>query len=260
VTDSPVGLPGTVTAALFDLDGVLTPTAVLHAAAWARMFDDFLKGRDGAGFRPFDRVGDYDEYVDGKPRAEGARDFLRSRHIDLPIGSPDDQPGTGTVNALAARKDEMFREQLERDGIAPYPGSVRYLHAVRAAGLRTAVVSSSRHCAQIVRAAGLEDLLDTRVDGITAAQRGLPGKPEPDTFLAAAQDLGVGAGQAAVFEDATAGVAAGRAGHFAHVIGVDRIDADDAHAHADDLRKHGADTVVRDLAELIAAGPSGSRT
>jgi beta-phosphoglucomutase family hydrolase len=232
---------------LFDLDGVLTPTALVHAAAWKQMFDDFLRERDGDGFTPFDPVADYDEYVDGKPRADGARDFLASRGIDLPAA---------TVQGLAARKDEIFAAKVDRDGVQPYPGSVRYLHAVRAAGLRTAVVSASQHCARIVRSAGLEDLLDVRVDGLTAQEDHLKGKPEPDTFLAAAHRLRTEPQYAAVFEDATAGVAAGRAGKFGYVVGVDRVDKAGEHEHADDLREHGATTVVRDLAELLDGEPA----
>jgi beta-phosphoglucomutase family hydrolase len=248
------GLPDQIHTVLFDLDGVLTPTALVHAAAWAQMFDEFLRQRDGAGFAPFDPVVDYDDYVDGKPRAEGARDFLAARAITLPPGDPDDPPGAQTIEGLAARKDQIFLERVERDGVAPYPGSVRYLRAVRAAGMRTAVVSASKHCAQIVRAAGIEDLLDERVDGVVAVEERLRGKPQPDTFLAAARRLSTEPSEAVVFEDATSGVAAGRAGHFGYVVGVNRVDQGPAHEHADALRSHGADTVVRDLADLLMAG------
>jgi beta-phosphoglucomutase family hydrolase len=245
------GLPDSIRTVLFDLDGVLTPTALVHAAAWKQMFDDFLRERDGGTFTPFDPRADYDEYVDGKPRADGARDFLTSRGIELPPGSENDPPDAKTVQGLAARKDQIFQEKVDKDGVQPYPGSVRYLHAVRAAGLRTAVVSASKHCAQIVRSAGLEDLLDERVDGVTAQDEHLQGKPAPDTFLAAAHRLRTEPAYAAVFEDATAGVAAGRAGNFGYVVGVDRVDDGDSHQHADDLRSHGASTVVRDLADLL---------
>jgi beta-phosphoglucomutase family hydrolase len=233
------------------MDGVLTPTAQVHAAAWAHMFDDFLRRRNGDGFVPFDRVTDYDDFVDGKPRADGARDFLEARGVDLPEGTDGDPPAAETVQGLAARKDQIFLAIVQRDGVAPYPGSVRYLHAARAAGLRIAVVSSSRHCAQIIQAAGIADLLDARVDGIDATRERLRGKPQPDTFLAAAQRLSTDPGEAAVFEDATAGVAAGRAGRFGYVVGVDRIDHDQQHEHADALRAHGADIVVPDLADLL---------
>ena len=257
------GLPERIRAALFDLDGVLTPTAAVHAAAWAEMFDGFLRDRDGAGYRPFDPVDDYATYVDGRPRADGTRVFLASRGITLPEGSPGDPATVRTIEGLSARKDEIFRRHLGERGVTPYPGSVRYLRAVRDAGLRTAVVSSSRHCAQIVAAAGLDELLDARVDGLDAARERLRGKPAPDTFLAAARQLRTIPAQAAVFEDAIAGVAAGRAGRFGLVIGVDRTpaSADPSLAsgpgrHAEDLRTHGADVVVRDLAELL--GPPGA--
>ena len=208
---------------------------------------------DGAGFTPFDPDADYNEYVDGKPRAAGATDFLASRGITLPPGSPDDPPGTGTIEALAARKDEIFTARVDREGIAPYPGSLRYLKAVRAAGMRTAVVSASKHCASITKAAGLDDLLDARVDGVVAAQEGLNGKPAPDTFLRAGELLDTSPEHAVVIEDATAGVAAGHAGKFGYVIGVDRIDQGTTHTHADALRAHGADVVVSDLADLLTS-------
>jgi beta-phosphoglucomutase family hydrolase len=240
-----LGLPDAIRACLFDLDGVLTPTAALHAAAWKEMFDGFLAEYEGPGYRPFDLVSDYDTYVDGKPRADGTRSFLTARGIALPEGIPDDPPDAHTVEGLSTRKDALFEKAVRRDGVQPYPGSVRYLHAVRDAGLRTAVVSSSRHCAEIVRAAGLEDLLEVRVDGIVAQERHLKGKPAPDTFEDAARLLGVGNRAAVVFEDALAGVEAGRAGGFGYVVGVDRS------SEADALRAHGANTVVQDLAELL---------
>jgi beta-phosphoglucomutase family hydrolase len=246
-----IGLPDNIEAALFDLDGVLTPTALVHAAAWAEMFDEFLRQRDGDDYRPFDRVKEYDDLVDGKPRKDGVRSFLAARHIDLPEGSDDDGPDRPTISGLAARKDQIFLAKVEHEGVKPYPGSVDYLKAVKAAGLRTAVVSSSRNCRQIVEGAGLANFLDVRVDGVTAAEEGLKGKPEPDTFLAAARKLGVEPARAAVFEDATAGVAAGRAGKFGYVVGVDRIDHDAEHDHADALRDHGADVVVNDLSALL---------
>ena len=220
----------------------------MHAAAWEELFDDFLRHhaeRTGEPYVPFDPVADYDEYVDGKPREDGTRSFLASRHITLPEGDPDDPPDRETVQGLSARKDETFLRRVHRDGVKPYDGSVRYLRAVRDAGLRRAVVSSSSHCAEIVRAAGIEDLLEVRVDGIVAHREGLHGKPAPDTFLAAARQLGVEPAAAAVFEDALAGVAAGRAGAFGCVIGVDRV------GQADELREHGADVVVTDLAALL---------
>ncbi|HWM39038.1 MAG TPA: beta-phosphoglucomutase family hydrolase [Streptomyces sp.] len=242
-----LGLPQGIRACLFDLDGVLTKTAVVHAAAWKEMFDDFLRRRDGDGpsgsCRPFDDD-DYDEYVDGRPRADGVRTFLASRGIELPEGSADDPPGAETVHGLGNRKNELLLAKIRKDGVEAYPGSLRYLQAVREAGLRTAVVSSSANCRDIITSVGIEHMFDVRIDGVVAAERKLPGKPEPDTFLAAAHDLGVQASGSAVFEDALAGMDAGRAGHFGYVVGVDRT------GQADALRRHGADTVVQDLAEL----------
>ncbi|MFC1416211.1 beta-phosphoglucomutase family hydrolase [Streptacidiphilus cavernicola] len=240
-----LGLPSDVTACLFDLDGVLTRTAVVHAAAWKEAFDGFLRRRDGDGFRPFDPVADYDTYVDGLPRADGVRAFLASRGVELPEGAADDPPGRDTVHGLGNRKNVLLLELIQRDGVQAYQGSVRYLAAVRRAGLATAVVSSSANCREVLAAVGIEGQFDVRIDGVVAAARGLPGKPRPDTFLAAAQDLGVRPDQAAVFEDALAGMDAGRSGHFGYVVGVDRA------GQADELRRHGADTVVSDLAELL---------
>ena len=240
-----LGLPDTVRACLFDLDGVLTPTAEIHAIAWKEMFDGFLAERDGPGYVPFDPVKDYDTYVDGKPRADGTRSFLTARGIELPEGDPDDPPDAHTVEGLSRRKDAIFERVVHQRGVEPYRGSVRYLEAARDAGLRRAVVSSSAHCAEIVRAAGLEDLLEVRVDGLIAKEKRLRGKPAPDTFRYAAQRLGLDSTDSAVFEDALAGVEAGRAGGFGYVVGVDRS------GEADALRAHGADIVVEDLAELL---------
>lgn len=239
------GLPEGIRACLFDLDGVLTKTALVHAAAWKETFDDFLRRRDGADFRPFDKVADYDEYVDGRPRADGVRTFLASRGIELPEGTPDDPPERDTVNGVGNRKNTILLEKIRTEGVEAYEGSVRYVHAVRAAGLRTAVVSSSANCRDVLVAVGIEDLFDVRIDGIVAAERKLPGKPHPETFLEAARDLGVEAGAAVVYEDALAGMDAGRAGRFGYVVGVDRV------GQADALREHGADIVVQDLAELL---------
>ncbi|MDX3258467.1 beta-phosphoglucomutase family hydrolase [Streptomyces sp. MI02-2A] len=244
-----LGLPDTVRACLFDLDGVLTKTAVVHAAAWQETFDDFLRRREGPGFRPFDPVADYDEYVDGRPRADGVRSFLASRGIELPEGTEDDPPERDTVHGLGSRKNGLLLEKIHTQGVEAYPGSVRYVEAVRAAGLATAVVSSSANCRDILVSVGIEDRFDVRIDGVVAVERRLPGKPHPDTFLAAAHDLGVEPAAAAVFEDALAGMDAGRAGHFAYVVGVDRV------GQADALRRHGADTVVDDLAELLEERP-----
>ncbi|MFE0765013.1 HAD family hydrolase [Streptomyces smyrnaeus] len=239
-----LGLPDSIRACLFDLDGVLTKTAVVHAAAWKEMFDAYLRERDGPGFRPFDPVAEYDAYVDGRPRADGVRTFLAARGIQLPEGTAEDPPGRETVNGLGNRKNELLLEKIRKDGVEAYDGSLRYLRAVRAAGLRTAVVSSSANCRDILVSVGIEDLFDVRIDGVVAKERRLPGKPHPDTFLAAAEDLGVTADESAVFEDALAGMEAGRAGDFRYVVGVDRT------GQADALRAHGADTVVRDLREL----------
>ncbi|MGC5017010.1 beta-phosphoglucomutase family hydrolase [Micromonospora sp. DT47] len=243
-----LGLPTHVTACLFDLDGVLTQTARVHNAAWKQTFDDFLRGRaaaTGEPFRPYDPGPDYNRYVDGKPRADGVRSFLDSRGIVLPEGSPNDPPEADTVNGVGNRKNVVLLERIHTDGVEVYPGSVTYLRAAAAAGLRRAVVSASANCREVVAAAGLEPLLEARVDGLLARAEGLRGKPYPDTFLAGAKLLGVEPANAAVFEDALAGVAAGRAGNFGYVVGVDRV------GQADGLRAHGADIVVTDLADLL---------
>ena len=243
-----LGLPDAVHACLFDLDGVLTPTAELHAAVWKEVFDDFLRSRAndrGDPFRPFDIDHDYPDHVDGKPRLDGVRDFLASRGITLPEGSAEDPPEAETVNGLGRRKNELLMRRLKKEGVAPYPGSVAYVEAARKAGLRRAVVSSSKNCRQVLSSAGMLELFDAVVDGVVAERRRLRGKPAPDTFVEAARLLGVEPADAAVFEDALAGVAAGRAGHFGYVIGVDRV------GHADDLVAQGADRVVRDLTELL---------
>ncbi len=244
------GLPERIRACLFDLDGVLTRTAVLHAKAWKRTFDGFLRARAASlrtPFLEFDLVRDYDLYVDGKPREAGARSFLLARGIRLPEGSEDDPPGAATSRALAARKDELLLAILHDEGVQAYPGSVRYVRAVREAGVRTAVVSSSRNCHEVLAAAGIAELFEARVDGVFAAERHLKGKPAPDTYLAAALALDTAPEQAAVFEDALAGVEAGRSGGFGWVVGVDRA------GQAESLRRHGADVVVSDLSELLRA-------
>lgn len=245
-----LGLPDHVRTCLFDLDGVLTRTAKVHAAAWKEMFDDFLRqraDREGTAFVPFDAVHDYDEYVDGRPREDGVRTFLAARGIELPEGAPDDPPDRETVNGLGTRKNNLVLRKIREDGVEAYEGSVAYVHAVRDAGLRTAVVSSSANCRDVLAAAGIENLFDERIDGVVAHQQNLRGKPAPDTYLAAARALGIEPGGAAVFEDALAGVEAGRAGRFGLVVGVDRT------GQAAALRQHGADIVVTDLAELLEA-------
>jgi beta-phosphoglucomutase family hydrolase len=238
-----LGLPEEIKACLFDLDGVVTRTAVVHAAAWKEMFDAFLREREGEHFRPFDDH-DYDEYVDGLPRADGVRAFLASRGIELPDGNPDDPPGAETVHGLGNRKNALVLEKIRTDGVEAYDDTLTYIRAARAQGLRTAIVSSSANCRDVLRAIDAEDLFDVRVDGVVAAERYLPGKPRPDTFLAAAQDLGLDAPRSAVFEDALAGMDAGRAGGFGYVVGLDRV------GQADALYEHGADIVVQGLAEL----------
>jgi beta-phosphoglucomutase family hydrolase len=240
-----LGLPDEIRACLFDLDGVLTKTALVHAAAWKEMFDDFLRKRDGPNFVPFDPDADYNEYVDGKPRYDGVRSFLASRGIELPEGAPDDPPGAETVTGLGNRKNELVLAKIKREGVERYDGSVRYVEAVRAAGLRRAVVSASANCRDVLRSAGIEELFDEVVDGVVAERERLRGKPAPDTFLVAATKLGVRPAEAAVFEDAVAGVEAGSAGNFGFVVGVDRV------GHAAALRERGADVVVSDLAELL---------
>ena len=243
-----LGLPDGIRGCLFDLDGVLTKTAQVHDAAWQEMFDGYLRERSrrtGERFVPFDRVADYENFVDGKPRADGTRSFLQSRGIELPEGSPDDPPDAETVEGLSNRKNEILLRRIDEDGVEAYPGSVRYVRAVRDAGLRRAVVTSSANCRDVLASAGLEDLFETHIDGLTVEREHLRGKPAPDSYLAGARALGLEPGAAAVFEDALAGVAAGRAGRFGCVIGVDRL------GQADALREHGADVVVDDLAELL---------
>jgi len=243
-----LGLPDKITACLFDMDGVITQTAKVHDAAWKEMFDQFLKNwsaEHNQKFVPFDPVKDYDEYVDGKPRTEGTAAFLESRGIKLPEGKQSDQPGRATVYGLGNKKNELVLKVIERDGVQVYDGSVRYVNAVRKAGLRTAIVSSSANTEAVLKAAGVDGLFEVRIDHQAAETHQLHGKPAPDTFLEAARQLGADAGQAVVFEDALAGVAAGRAGHFGYVVGVDRV------GQADQLRAHGADVVVKDLAELL---------
>lgn len=245
-----LGLPDRVEACLFDLDGVLTRTSAVHAAAWKEMFDGYLRERarrSGEPFTEFDPVKDYGRFVDGKKREDGTRSFLESRGIELPEGSPDDPPEAETVRGLGNRKNALVLRFIEEKGVETFDGSIDYVRAVRKAGLKTAVVSSSANTAQVLRTTGIGDLFDARVDGVVAAERNLPGKPAPDTFLEAARELDVAAARAVVFEDALAGVEAGRAGGFAYVVGVNRMDE----AHGKALAEHGADIVVSDLSELV---------
>ena len=239
-----LGLPDGIRACLFDMDGVLTETATVHARAWKSMFDDYLRRRDGDDFKPFNQD-DYDEYVDGKPRYDGVESFLASRGIELPQGSPSDSPSAETIDGLGNRKNDLVLEIIHAEGVTPFPGSVRYVKAVREAGLCTACVSSSANAGEVLEAAGIRDLFEKLVDGHVVEDEGLKGKPAPDTYLRAAEELGASAAEAAVFEDALSGVEAGRAGSFGFVVGVDRGGQSDA------LEQHGATVVVEDLAELL---------
>lgn len=242
-------------AVLFDLDGVLTDTAALHAQAWKQMFDEFLRhwcGDRAMPFEPFEIATDYRSYVDGKPRYEGVSAFLESRRIVLPVGGPEDPPDAETVHGLGNRKNEALQALLA-EGVEAYPGSVEVVRRLRESGVRTAVVSSSRNARPVLAAAGIADDFEVVVDGIVAEAEHIDGKPAPDTYLAAAEKMGVTADRAVVVEDAIAGVQAGRGGSFGLVIGVNREDGDDAarEAAAQALRDHGADLVVDDLAELL---------
>ncbi len=238
-----LGLPDSVRVCLFDLDGVLTDTASVHRAAWKDTFDPVLRKH---GQQPF-TDDDYADYVDGKPRLDGTRDFLTSRHLDIPEGGKDDGPDDETVHGIAARKNDEVLAKIKRDGVTVYPGSQRYLEAAKDAGLRRIVVSSSANTEQVLQVTGLAALVEGRVDGKTIDEQGLKGKPAPDSFLAGAKLVGAGPDACVVFEDATAGVEAGHSGRFGYVVGVNRIDAH----HAQDLSKHGASVVVDDLADLL---------
>ncbi len=245
-----LGLPDEMRACLFDLDGVLTDTASVHKKAWKIMFDAYLRERaerTREEFVPFDAGADYLKFVDGKRREDGVRSFLASRGINLPEGNPDAPPGAETVHGLGNRKNELFLKTLREDGVEVFEGSRRYLEAVAEAGLGTAVVSSSANTRDVLEVTGLDRFVQQRVDGVTMREEHIPGKPAPDSFLRAAQLLEVAPREAAVFEDAIAGVAAGRAGSFGLVVGVDRVGQSDA------LRRNGADIVVTDLAELLDA-------
>jgi beta-phosphoglucomutase family hydrolase len=241
-----VRLPETIRACLFDMDGVLTDTASVHAEAWKRMFDAYLCERLGPDAEPFDVGRDYGQYVDGKPREDGVRDFLASRGIELSEGTPDDPPEADTIYGVGKRKNVLVLNLIEERGVDVYEGSVKFVDAARAAGLKTAVVSSSANTKLILDSAGIADRFEARVDGVTLATENIKGKPAPDSFLRAAELLDTPPEAAAVFEDALAGVAAGHAGGFGVTVGVDR------HGQPEALREHGADVVVSDLAELLA--------
>lgn len=235
-------------AVLFDLDGVVTATAKVHAAAWKKMFDAYLQERArarGETFRPFEIDPDYRRHVDGKPRTDGVRSFLESRGIPLPCGDPESPAESETIVGLGKRKDALVKDILSKQGVEVYQGTLDFIDQVHRLGLRTAVVSASKNCAEVLRIAGIEDRFEVRVDGEVAARLSLPGKPAPDTFLHAAAELGTTPRRSVVVEDAIAGVEAGRAGGFGLVIGVDRGEGDDT------LKEHGADVVVRDLSELL---------
>jgi beta-phosphoglucomutase family hydrolase len=235
-------------AVLFDLDGVITDTASLHAASWKRMFDDYLRERAslrGEAFRPFDIASDYRLYVDGKPRYDGVRDFLASRGIQLPEGSSDDAPQAETVIGLGNRKNDLVNAVIEEKGVQAYEGSVKLIHELHHQGLKIAVVTSSQNCRAVLKAAKLDRLFDVTVDGNTIHAQHLAGKPAPDTFLMAAKLLGTEPNRTVVIEDAISGVQAGSSGNFGLVIGVARK------GNAEELRRNGADVVVNDLGELV---------
>ena len=235
-------------AVLLDLDGVITDTATIHATCWKQMFDAYLQQRAverGEPFRPFEIATDYRLYVDGKPRFDGVRDFLTSRGIHLPEGTPDDPPQADTVGGLGNRKNDLVNNVIEEEGVEPYEGSVTLIHQLRHQGFKIAVVTSSQNCEAVLKAAKLDDLFEVRVDGNTVREQHLAGKPAPDTFLVAAQRLGVAPPRAVVVEDAISGVQAGCNGHFGLVIGVARK------GNAEELRHHGAHLVVHDLGELV---------
>jgi beta-phosphoglucomutase family hydrolase len=240
--------PDRFDAVLFDLDGVITDTAKLHAACWKRAFDSFLKkraARTDEPFHPFDLHNDYEEYVDGKPRYDGVRSFLDSRGIELPYGDPDDSADKETVCGLGNLKDELFGKDLKSEGVEVFQGTITWIRHLRKLGIKTAVVSSSRHCRAVLEAVGVKDLFDAEVDGNVIEDLDLKGKPAPDTYLKAAEMLGVEPRRAVVVEDALSGVKAGRIGAFELVIGVDRL------GDADALRENGADLVVTDLSDLL---------
>jgi len=247
--------PRVYDAVIFDLDGVVTQTAAVHGAAWKKLFDEYLQERtrrDGHAYAPFDIDADYRRYVDGKPRYEGVRSFLASRDIEIPYGNPEDDPETETICGLGNRKNEIFHRHLRREGVKVYDSSISLIKQLKADGFKTAVVSSSKNCEAVLKAARAEDLFDAKVDGLDQARLQLKGKPNPDIFLAAAWQLDTDPQRAVVVEEAIDGDKAGHRGHFGLVIGVDRV------GHGDQLKQGGADVVVKDLAQIeIMNGPSG---
>jgi beta-phosphoglucomutase family hydrolase len=248
---------------LFDMDGVLTKTAAVHAEAWRQTFDEFLdqeSSRTGTKYVPFDPEGDYERYVDGEPRADGVRDFLGARGIRLPEGTDGDSPDARTVQGVGNRKNELVLQVMKTQGVAVYDGAVALVTELRQRGAKVAVVSASENTETALKAAGIAELFDARVDGIVVKTLHLAGKPAPDSYLEAAKMFHVVPGRAVVVEDALSGVEAGRSGHFGLVVGVDHHDGLNQHEYANELRAHGADIVVTNLDELVAGGPAAKKT
>ncbi len=244
---------------LFDMDGVLTKTALVHAAAWKQAFDAFLleeTARTGKKYAPFDAESDYEKYVDGEPRDDGVRNFLKARGITLPEGNENDSPSAATVCGVGNRKNILVLQVMKKEGVQVYEGVVDLITELKSHDVKVAVVSASENTEAALTAAGINNLFDARVDGHTVKNLHLAGKPAPDSFLEGAKMLNVDASRAVVLEDALAGVEAGHAGHFALVIGVDHHDEGASHEYADELHAHGADVVVSDLSQLVTQKPS----
>ena len=240
--------PDKYDAVFFDLDGVITATAKVHAKCWKVMFDEYLRKRSaklGEPFRPFEIDPDYRLYVDGKPRFNGVRDFLTSRKINLPEGTHEDPSNAETIGGLGNRKNDLINEVIENEGVEAYEGSITLARQIRDAGIKIAVVTSSQNCDAVLKAIHITDLFDAKVDGNVIHEQNLAGKPAPDSFLEGAKRLGVEPARAVVVEDAISGVQAGRNGKFGLVIGVDRK------GNAEELKKNGADIVVKDLSEFL---------